>query len=478
MNDLTAIQANVPVPQQPNTERAGRRMESGIDFSTILGRVADRQSETAFSERSEPVRSRPARTERAERADEDTRPAEELAAYASGTQAHGNTPVVEEDAQEAVVAVDSDSPDVIAPVVIEELIPEVAADTAEEFSDELNKVMDNIKAQAPQIQPETAQAIIQKLAEELNVTQVTPVQQAENVENIPVVAVPVDGDTDGEVKTDGATGPVSDIPADSGEKPVLNGAEFIDKKVSAEIMVNDRSIPVTGVVTNNEEGGFVLLLENGEKIPFEDLMNVSLIEEKDVVDTKTPGNTNNVVSAPPAAAPNLIFTTVTVENTLPLLVPNMQSMFQEIAISASLTNPGTASQLVLQLYPEHLGKLRIELTADALGKISARIESANPHVRALFDAGLSNLIDCLRASGIDLKELEIAPLEMELTASDLGHRDLSKNDKQQQDNQNHRFSGNNRQRTITRLPATSGLNYDAAVINSYVDENMSVEFTA
>lgn len=172
---------------------------------------------------------------------------------------------------------------------------------------------------------------------------------------------------------------------------------------------------------------------------------------------------------------------ITVQQTLSDLSTNLQRMFAEIAASAQMTSPGTTSQLVLQLYPEHLGKLRIELTADMDGKITAKMQSANAAVRALLDSGVRDLIDCLKASGVDLKSLEVGKLEFELSNSDLGHRsNLQQNNQQNQQNQQ---NSRQNQSSITRVMAanprilTSAL-YNAAVANSYVDENVSVEFTA
>lgn len=171
---------------------------------------------------------------------------------------------------------------------------------------------------------------------------------------------------------------------------------------------------------------------------------------------------------------------ITIQQTIEDLSTNLQSMFQEIALSAQMTSPGTTSQLVLQLFPEHLGKLRIELTADLDGKITAKMQSGNATVRALLDSGIRDLIDCLKASGVDLKSLEVGKLEMELSNSDLGHRSNLQQDQQNQQNQQY---GNQRQSSITRITATDPKTlttalYNTAVMNSYVDENVSVEFTA
>lgn len=186
-----------------------------------------------------------------------------------------------------------------------------------------------------------------------------------------------------------------------------------------------------------------------------------------------------------AAAQMTTFQQVTgdlsVQDTLSDLSTNLQRMFAEIATSAQMTSPGTTSQLVLQLYPEHLGKLRIELTADLDGKITAKMQSGNAAVRALLDSGIRDLIDCLKASGIDLKSLEVGKLEMELSNSDLGHRsNLQQNNQQNQQNQQ---NSRQNQSSITRIMAanprmlTSAL-YNSAIANSYIDENVSVEFTA
>jgi len=494
MNDIIAIQLTPPIPQQ--TEKTGRRMDSGTDFSTVLGMAADRQTEAAVSasERPQTGSSRPERAERPDKAErqgrssterpdkpEDTKPAEELAAYANSSQSTDKSVPVEEETvtQDIVAAIEDVAPEAAAPVVVEEPVIEVTAQESKEFSNELNKIMSDINSQTAnhQVQPEVIENVFQNLMAELNVKEVSSEKKPFNpIDETPDANLLIDEDADGEANVKST--PVDIAPAleDIGDNYEQSQA-FIGKNVT--IAIPDTTSTVTGQVIDVgiDKDGIFFLIDDGSGEPKK--VYPASLNEADIKVNET-DSANNIFNVPAAQAAPIVHCPDSVQAVLPELIPNMQNMFQQIAQSARMTTPGTTSQLVIQLYPEHLGKLRIELAADAAGQITARIESGNPAVRALFTAGLADLIDCLRASGIDLKSLEIGKLERELTAADLGHRNLGQNDQNQQNNQSHQFGSNNRHQNITHipLPPLSG-NYDTAVLNSYInDENVSVEFTA
>gem|GEM_PF-3510258 len=510
MNEITIAPTSPSVPQQ--TEKSGRRGGGdGGDFSAILGMAADRRSEAAVSSHrgsersserssdrsSERSSERSERSERPERSNrqEDIKSAEESPVYANGAPAQTESaPVYEESPpQEQPPVVESSAPETTAPVVVDnDPLPEVPADVGNSFSQELQDISSNIKASIPKIEinpdviPPNITDVVEDLFEDLNgeilFSSVLEEEEEKEIEfeEISFAAAIEDlGDTEGTDDSESIAATAANTPEN---RNFIYDSYKDNQPVSFTIPSDEGEITITGNITNFEDRGGVLFfqIDNDEWYSLDDIDNLENIKvtKKDTVMSSPPIGEAIENFAVNAAA----YTPVpgSVQETLGELVPNLQNMFRDVALSASMTAPGSSSQLVLQLYPEHLGKLRILLEADENGRITARIESGNPNVRALFQAGLRDLIDCLRASGVDLKELEIARLEMNLTDADLGHRSNLNQGNQQSSYQSNPYNSS-RQQSVTYIPLpnfTSGDLYENAVINSYIDENVSVEFTA
>jgi flagellar hook-length control protein FliK len=79
----------------------------------------------------------------------------------------------------------------------------------------------------------------------------------------------------------------------------------------------------------------------------------------------------------------------------------------ENILSSSILNKGTNLQkLVVKLYPESLGSLRIEILQNSEG-ITAKIQASTQQAKQLIDSNIQNLKSSLLAQNINIEKLEV-----------------------------------------------------------------------
>ncbi|WP_010282432.1 flagellar hook-length control protein FliK [Bacillus timonensis] len=91
-------------------------------------------------------------------------------------------------------------------------------------------------------------------------------------------------------------------------------------------------------------------------------------------------------------------------------VPNQQQFirqFQNILARSSFLNGSGQQKLLINLYPEHLGSLRIELLQSEGGMI-ARIMASTSQAKDLVESQLSNLKHSLQAQNISIEKIEVS----------------------------------------------------------------------
>ncbi|MCC3357470.1 flagellar hook-length control protein FliK [Bacillus sp. REN16] len=91
-------------------------------------------------------------------------------------------------------------------------------------------------------------------------------------------------------------------------------------------------------------------------------------------------------------------------------LPNQQhfiKQFQNILARSSFLNSGGQQKLLINLYPEHLGSLRIELLKGEAGMI-ARIMASTSQAKELVESQLSNLKLTFVAQNISVEKIEVS----------------------------------------------------------------------
>src|SRR5690606_18894540 len=91
-------------------------------------------------------------------------------------------------------------------------------------------------------------------------------------------------------------------------------------------------------------------------------------------------------------------------------LPNQQQFirqFQNILARSSFLNNGGQQKLLINLYPEHLGSLRIELLQTESGMI-ARIMASTSQAKELLESQLANLRHTFIAQNISVDKIEVS----------------------------------------------------------------------
>src|SRR5690606_35218041 len=91
-------------------------------------------------------------------------------------------------------------------------------------------------------------------------------------------------------------------------------------------------------------------------------------------------------------------------------LPNQQQFirqFQNILARSSFLNNGGQQKLLINLYPEHLGSLRIELLQTESGMI-ARIMASTSQAKELLETQLANLRHTFIAQNISVDKIEVS----------------------------------------------------------------------
>lgn len=91
-------------------------------------------------------------------------------------------------------------------------------------------------------------------------------------------------------------------------------------------------------------------------------------------------------------------------------LPNQQQFikqFQNILARSSFLNSGGQQKLLINLYPEHLGSLRIEILQSEAGMI-ARILASTSQAKELVESQLTNLKHSFLAQNISVEKIEVS----------------------------------------------------------------------
>jgi len=134
------------------------------------------------------------------------------------------------------------------------------------------------------------------------------------------------------------------------------------------------------------------------------------------------------------------FTLFVAQTSKPL--PNQQQFikqFQNILARSNFLNSGGQQKLLINLYPEHLGSLRIEILQSEAGMI-ARILASTSQAKELVESQLSNLKHSFLAQNISVEKIEVSTqlqyqTERNLQRENEQHGQQSGRQQKEQDNQ-------------------------------------------
>jgi flagellar hook-length control protein FliK len=147
-----------------------------------------------------------------------------------------------------------------------------------------------------------------------------------------------------------------------------------------------------------------------------------------------------------------------------------ENLFQEMISRIDMMKTDAERTMTIQLKPEFLGKVALELVMDAAG-LHLRIDAANSDVRAMINGQLTALIQSLEQKGIEVVEVEVTH-----TGVDNGAYRESRG--------GHAHNGNRAQSGRTReLHPLDRTDYFATLaidtVDYYLDDSVSsVEFSA
>ena len=83
------------------------------------------------------------------------------------------------------------------------------------------------------------------------------------------------------------------------------------------------------------------------------------------------------------------------------------NLFDEIVSRIDMMQTDTARTMTIQLKPEFLGKVALEIAMDAAG-LHVKIDAANSDVRAMISGQINALIESLEHKGIEVADVEVA----------------------------------------------------------------------
>jgi len=147
-----------------------------------------------------------------------------------------------------------------------------------------------------------------------------------------------------------------------------------------------------------------------------------------------------------------------------------ENLFEEMISRIDLMKTDAERTMTIQLKPEFLGKVALELVSDAAG-LHVKISAENSSVRTMINAQITALIESLEQKGIEVVEVEVTHTGIDIGAHNKGSRgDYT----QQSGNQKNRFDRNIRPEKVDYY---AGLKID--VMEYYLDAGVSsVEFSA
>ena len=145
-----------------------------------------------------------------------------------------------------------------------------------------------------------------------------------------------------------------------------------------------------------------------------------------------------------------------------------ENLFDEMISRIDSMKTDTMHSMTIQLKPEFLGKVALELMVDAAG-VHLKIDAANGDVRAMINGQINALIESLEQKGIEVVEVEVTH-----TGIDNGAFKQSSGGQAQSSNPKHRYRGVN---PSDRVEYYAALPVD--VWEYYLDAGVSsVEYSA
>ena len=84
-----------------------------------------------------------------------------------------------------------------------------------------------------------------------------------------------------------------------------------------------------------------------------------------------------------------------------------ENLFDEMISRIEMTQTQTQQTMTIQLKPEFLGKVALEIAMDTAG-LHLKINAADPGVRGMINAQINALIESLENKGIEVAEVEVA----------------------------------------------------------------------
>ncbi len=501
MNDYTTlVNSAVPSITQLIGNNYAKQTGGGSDFSTMLSQA----SKSAKSE-----------VQVAEPKKDDTKPAEELVAYAAMTQAAKNPQPVDEKAEQTVEAVATDA--AVTPETLEKVDP-AAVESIMEMTgitniDDIAKLLNDLGIMIPSdLSPSNVNAFLTQLLAKID----------ENLGALADASLAVTTNTKADISqlltnqplTNQTVAPTQDatltiqvvdaLPVD------IATVEVVDVTVKAtDVATADVDVPVLQKVRDHLAAK--LGNEPTAEVTDSGTVDATSTETVDVSavakgqsNTSTSQDTNQDANADenadtkaqPAKVDNtkdihMTDTTNTVQRhaaveQAPTADPvldvkvNTQNVIDQIVQSAKMVKGDGTSQLEIQLRPEHLGKVTLLLTATEDG-VTARIKAQSEQVRGMLTSGLTDLVASLKDMGINMKHIDITHSEMS--------SDLSRGNSQQQS-----MHGQGQQRgqqqpqqqpsgRIISLPnpmmaRTSNLLYGTSALQPMNEYDVSVDFKA
>jgi flagellar hook-length control protein FliK len=147
-----------------------------------------------------------------------------------------------------------------------------------------------------------------------------------------------------------------------------------------------------------------------------------------------------------------------------------ENLFEEMISRINLMKTDSQNTMTIQLNPEYLGEVALELISDAAG-MHVRISAANTDVRAMINAQITTLIESLEHKGIEVVEVEVTH-----TGIDIGAHNQAPNWERGQSG-NSKYNKYGREVRQEKVDFYAGLKIDIA--EYYLDMGVSsVEFSA
>ena len=213
---------------------------------------------------------------------------------------------------------------------------------------------------------------------------------------------------------------VADTAANADE---VKAPEIVDTENTAGITAGDVTARRPEIGTSeqrNTEGKNSEISENGDLSPLENENDtVPVIGAKEKQNSETGGNTTKNNNGKPQEA--------AVANTVPFTadikperfradqqmiraadVPiRSENLFEEMVSRIETMQTESRQTMTIQLKPEFLGKVALEIAMDAAG-LHVRINAANNDVRGAINGQIDALVESLELKGIEVAEVEVA----------------------------------------------------------------------